>query len=37
MNTPLILMILDGFGIADPGKANAISVAHTPNLDKLFK
>ena len=37
MNTPLILMILDGFGIADPGKANAISVANTPNLDKLFK
>ena len=35
MKKPLILMILDGFGIAgDHG--NAIKAANTPNLDKLF-
>ena len=31
---PVILMILDGFGIAPPSRANAISLAKTPNLDK---
>ena len=35
MKKPLILMILDGFGIAgDYG--NAIKAADTPNLDRLF-
>ncbi len=37
MNTPLILMILDGFGISNKTENNAISKANTPNLDKLFK
>ena len=32
---PLILMILDGFGIA-PAKGNAIKAANKPNLDRLF-
>ena len=35
MKKPLILMILDGFGIAgDYG--NAIKAAHKPNIDRLF-
>ncbi|MCQ2363339.1 MAG: 2,3-bisphosphoglycerate-independent phosphoglycerate mutase, partial [Acidaminococcaceae bacterium] len=33
---PLVLMILDGWGIAPAGSGNAVSVAATPNLDKLF-
>ena len=39
MKKPLILMILDGFGIAKKGeeKASAILAADTPNLDRLFK
>ena len=39
MKKPLILMILDGFGIGKKGeeKANAILAADTPNLDRLFK
>ena len=32
---PLILMILDGFGIAPPA-GNAIAGANKPNLDRLF-
>ncbi|MCK4856374.1 MAG: 2,3-bisphosphoglycerate-independent phosphoglycerate mutase [candidate division Zixibacteria bacterium] len=32
----LLLMILDGYGIAPPGKGNAISLAQKPNLDRLF-
>lgn len=35
MKKPLILMILDGFGIA-PEKGNAIKAAKKPNIDKLF-
>lgn len=35
MKQPLVLMILDGFGIA-PKEGNAIYAAKTPNLDKLF-
>ena len=35
MKKPLILMILDGFGIA-PESGNAIKAAKTPNLDTLF-
>lgn len=31
---PVILIILDGFGIAPPSRANAISLAKTPNFDK---
>jgi 2,3-bisphosphoglycerate-independent phosphoglycerate mutase len=33
---PACLIIMDGFGIAEPGPHNAISVADTPNLDELF-
>ncbi len=35
-NTPLVLLILDGFGIAPISKGNAIAQARTPNLDKLI-
>ena len=35
MKKPLVLMIMDGFGIA-PKEGNAIAAAKTPNLDKLF-
>ena len=38
MKKPLILMILDGFGIGKKGEeaANAILAADTPNIDRLF-
>ena len=36
MNTPLVLIILDGWGYAPPSKANAISLARKPNYDRLF-
>lgn len=35
MKKPLMLMILDGFGIA-PKEGNAIYAAKTPNIDKIF-
>ena len=33
---PVLLAIMDGFGIADAGSGNAISLAKKPYLDKLF-
>ena len=36
-NKPIMLMILDGFGINENEKANAIQLANTPNIDKLMK
>lgn len=33
---PTLLLILDGCGLADPGPGNAISLARTPNLDRLM-
>ena len=30
-------MILDGFGINENEKGNAVKLANTPNLDKLMK
>ncbi|MDH4140017.1 MAG: 2,3-bisphosphoglycerate-independent phosphoglycerate mutase [Coriobacteriia bacterium] len=35
-NLPACLIIMDGFGVADAGVENAISLAHTPNIDTLF-
>lgn len=35
-NTPLVLAILDGWGIAPPSRANAITMAKTPILDRLY-
>jgi 2,3-bisphosphoglycerate-independent phosphoglycerate mutase len=34
---PLMLMILDGWGIAAPSATNAVSLAKTPNLDRLLE
>lgn len=34
---PMMLLILDGWGIAPPSRGNAISLAHTPVLDALTK
>ncbi len=36
MKKPVVLCIMDGFGIRDCEKGNAISFANTPNLDRLF-
>ncbi len=33
---PLLLIIMDGIGIAPPGPGNAVYVAKTPNLDRLL-
>ena len=33
---PLVLMIMDGFGITPVEKGNAIKKANTPHLDKIF-
>lgn len=35
--TPLVLVILDGYGIAPPGPGNAITLAHKPHFDQLMK
>ena len=34
---PVMLMILDGFGLNENEKGNAIKLANTPNIDKLMK
>lgn len=36
-NLPMILIILDGWGLAAPGPGNAITLAKTPNLSGLSK
>lgn len=33
---PVVLLILDGWGIAPKGKGNAIEMANTPNYDRLL-
>lgn len=37
MKSPTMIMILDGFGYSKETEGNAIALARTPNLDKLFK
>lgn len=34
---PVCLIIMDGYGLADPSTTNAVSVAKKPNLDRIFK
>ena len=34
---PLVLVVIDGFGIAPPGPGNAVSLARTPALDALAR
>jgi 2,3-bisphosphoglycerate-independent phosphoglycerate mutase len=36
-NTPLVLVILDGWGYAPPSNANAIALARKPTYDRLLK
>lgn len=36
LTLPACLIIMDGFGLTEPGQGNAISLANTPNLDHLF-
>ncbi len=36
-NLPLVLLILDGFGLAEPGPGNAITNAKTPVFDYLWQ
>jgi len=36
-NTPLVLVILDGWGLNKKTRGNAITSARTPNIDRLFK
>ncbi len=35
MNTPLVLLILDGWGVAPPDQGNALALAETPRLRAL--
>ncbi len=37
MPTPVMLMILDGFGLAPAGPGNAVALAHTPNFDTYWQ
>ena len=34
---PVVLLVLDGFGIAPPSSGNAISQAKTPNLARIYQ
>ena len=34
--TPTVLVIMDGFGMGAPGAGNAVALANTPVLDRLF-
>ncbi len=34
---PVVLCILDGFGIAPPGEGNAVSMAEMPNYNKILQ
>jgi len=36
LRLPLALIVMDGYGLAPAGPGNAISLADTPNLDRLF-
>lgn len=36
-NLPFVLLILDGFGLAEPGPGNAVSNAKTPVFDYLWQ
>ena len=36
MKKPIVLVIMDGVGRGDGGSGDAVAVAKTPNLDKLF-
>ena len=33
---PVVLMVLDGYGLSDHKEGNAIAMANTPVMDKLM-
>jgi len=35
-HTPVVLVIMDGVGVAQPSPGNAVTLASTPNLDRLW-
>jgi len=37
MTRPVVLIVMDGLGLAEEGEGNAVSLAKTPNLDELMK
>ena len=37
MKKPVMLLIMDGYGISDQVEGNAVKMADTPNLDFLMK
>lgn len=37
MKKPTVLLIMDGFGLADAAGGNAVAAANTPHLDELFQ
>jgi 2,3-bisphosphoglycerate-independent phosphoglycerate mutase len=36
LRLPVALVIMDGYGLAEPSDGNAVTLADTPNLDRLF-
>ena len=36
MKKPIVLVIMDGVGKGDGGSGDAVKLANTPTLDKLF-
>lgn len=34
---PFLLVVLDGFGLAEPGPGNAVAMAHTPVFDRIWR
>lgn len=34
---PVVLIVMDGWGVAPPSRGNAISLAQTPNINKLMQ
>ena len=37
MKRPVALIVMDGWGLAEPGEGNAVDLAKTPNVDKLMR
>jgi 2,3-bisphosphoglycerate-independent phosphoglycerate mutase len=37
VTTPVVLVVLDGFGLAEPGPGNAVELADTPVFDGLWE
>jgi 2,3-bisphosphoglycerate-independent phosphoglycerate mutase len=37
MIRPVLLVVLDGFGLAEPGPGNAVDLAHTPVFDRVWR